>query len=335
MALAKTTAELKPFFPARFTFDVDDLLPVMNQVERVYLKEQILGTLYDDLLTAYDADTMSAEEEALREACLPAVVNLAIHDFTGMANVEMSSGGLVVGSNADRKPAAEWRTRDFERAVLRAGTRGLDGLLNFLRHNVADYPTWESSPQAALLKSIVPSTRIFNTYVEIGNSGWLFWRMMATRDRIEEEQLRATICSDTLYNLLRAESHDEDNWTGENAQLIKLARPALCHLTIGASILELALTKDERGIYTQEAMLGGQVSLGPKGANDARLDALIRYHNDQGKKYLNKLSAKLLELAKAGDLATYAASDCYTAQVAEETTPTPTIDPDSAVGNLL
>ncbi|HRD54741.1 MAG TPA: hypothetical protein PKY96_19055, partial [Flavobacteriales bacterium] len=61
MALFKTTEDLRDYYPARMTFLIDDLLPVLNEVEQEYLSEQVLGAAeYESLEAAFQDDAMDA-----------------------------------------------------------------------------------------------------------------------------------------------------------------------------------------------------------------------------------------------------------------------------------
>lgn len=319
MALFKTTAELREFYPARMTFDIADLKPVLNEVEQEYLAELILGQdQYDELSLAFEDDDLDAEQTTLLEKCRPALVGLALHRYTGEANVEFTSGGLAVnGSSEQRAPASEWRTRDFERKQLRSGMRGLDVLVNFLLAHADDYPTWTESEQyAQLVAGFVRTTQDFNARVNIGNSGFLFLRMRPAIARAEKGPVQDTLCSTALRDDLLAKIDAQSLSAGE-AEVVDLLKLATAHLAMADSIVELSLTIDERGITTVEGMLGGQTSSGPKSASDSRLQQRIEHHAHQGAGYLKRLRDKLQELAAAGNLPLYADSSCYVQPDAE------------------
>lgn len=335
MALFKTTEELRDFYPARMTFAIEDLKPVLHEVEQEYLAEQVLGQdQYEELHEAYQDDTMSGEEEALLAKCRPAIVGLALHRYTGEANVEFTSGGLAVtgGSESSRQPASEWRTRDFERKQLRSGMRGLDVLVNFLLENAVDYPSYSDSEQyAQLTNGFVRTTATFNGFVNIGMSGYLFARMKPTVRRIEKNAVQDTLCSTDLRDDLLTKIN-ANTLSSDEADLVELIQRATVHLAMADSVVELSLQMDERGIFTIEGMLGGQTSTGPKSASDARLQQRIDHHRNLGNGYLKKLRDSLQALAAAGNLALYAASDCY---VDPSTTPNPQFQTDGPVGGFL
>ena len=176
---------------------------------------------------------MSGEEAALLAKCRPAVVGLALHRFTGEANVEFTSGGLAVtgGSESSRQPASEWRTRDFERKQLRSGMRGLDVLVNFLLENAVDYPSYGDSDQyAALTSGFMRTTGTFNQYVNIGNSGYLFARMKQTVRRIEEGMVQATLCSTALRDDLITKINDASLSADEKKLVDLVQKLSLIHI---------------------------------------------------------------------------------------------------------
>lgn len=335
MALFKTTEQLRPFFPTRLTVDIDDLKPVLNEVEQEFLAEQVLGQAeYDTLAAAFEADSMDADQEALLAKCRPAIVGLALYRFTGDANVEFTSGGLAVtgGSNTDRQPASEWRTRDFERRQLRSGMRGLDVLVNWLLENADTYNGYQASEQyAALIAGFTRTTRTFDTHVNIHNSGYLFSRMKQTINRVEKSVVKNTVCSTALFDDLLTKYTDASLSASEQ-ELVLLIQQSTAHLAMADSIVELALTLNDQGIVTVEGLLGGSTSVGPKSASDARLQQRIDHHRNVGGGYLDLLRKTLQAQAVADSGHLYRDSDCYVDPDAEEADRFKT---DSPVGSFM
>lgn len=334
MALFKTTNELRTYFPARLTFSIEDLQPVLNEVEQEYLAEQVMGQdQYDELHLAYQDDELAPEQQTLLEKCRPAIVGLALHRYTGEANVEFTSGGLAVTGNSDKRaPASEWRTRDFERKQLRSGMRGLDVLVNFLVEHVDDYPSYaDSDLYAQLIAGFVRTTADFNQRVNIGNSGYLFARMKPSIARAEKGPVQDTLCSTALRDDLITKRNGGTLSAAEQ-EVVDLVLLSATHLAMADSIVELSLTLDDRGITTVEGMLGGQTSTGPKSANDARLQQRIDHHARLGAGYLKRLRDKLQEHAAAGALGLYAESACY---VDPSATPDPQFNTDGPVASFM
>lgn len=312
MPLFKTTNELKEHYPARVTFDFDDLLPTIKSVEEEYILEQVLGEAqYTELQSAYDAETLSAAQTALLEKLRPAIANLAVYHFTGFGNVEFSTGGLVTGQSEHKRPASEWRTRDLERAALRMGFKALDTVLGWLQARAADYPTWNDSEQAAKYRAgFIRSAAQFQDVVFIGNSGYLFLRMLPTLRRIEEGAILDTLCNATYRDSLLTKMAAGTLNAGETA-VVKLVRNALAHLTMAESVVELSLGADDRGIWTWNSLLGGGTSAGPTAATADRLNNRIENHRKLGNGFLDKLRSTLQAQAEADPTHPYRSSSCY------------------------
>lgn len=333
MALFTTTDELKQFYPARVTFDIADLLPTIKAVEREYLRDQVLGEgQLNELQEAYTADTLTAAQEELLEMVRTAVANLAIYQYTGFGNVELSASGLVAGQTEHKRPAAEWRTRDLERAALRAGYRGLDDTLGYLQAHRSDFPTWVSSEQCTALDTgWLRSTRDFGRFVQIGNSGYLYTRMLPVVRRIESEVVAKTICSEDLRTDL-LEKLTDGTLDATEKQLVHLAQMATAHLTMADCVVELSLGMDDRGVWTWNSLLGGSTSGGPMAASDERLNQRITHHQNLGNGALKKLQEQLQALAEADENHPYRASACYVAPTEE---PKNRYNTDSPVGGFM
>lgn len=332
MPLFKTTAELKEHYPARVTFDLEDLKPTLKEVEREYLVEQVLGEAqYLELFNAYDNDVLTTAQEALLEAVRPAIAGLAIYHFTGLANVEFSAGGLVVGQTEHKRPAAEWRTRDLERAMLRKGYRGLDVTIGLLQANSADYPTWVTSePAVALREGFIRGHLQFARHIVIG-SGYLYARMIPTIRRIEADTVKATLCSDVLYGRM-LDGITNSTLTVPDGILVQLARSATAHLAMADCMVELSLGTDERGVWQFSSLMGGATSGGPIPADKALLQQRIDHQRNLGQGFLAKLKSTLQAQAVADNTHPYRTSTCYVDPAAPATD---RYENDGPVGSFL
>jgi hypothetical protein len=311
MPLFATTEQLRAHYPARLTFDIEDLLPTLAQVEQEYLAEQVLGqALYTALHDGFTSNTLSPPLSTLLERCRPAVANLAWYHFTGIANVEFTSGGLVVGQSDVKRPASEWRTRDLERAVLRLGYRALDALIEHLIGDPAAYPHYATSPPFMRLSTgFVRTTRQFDELVRIGSSGFLFHKLIPTIRRIEATTIQDVLCSTTVRDQLLASAALAAPAPG-HAVLLDHLRQTVAHLAMADAIVELSLGIDERGVWAFNSLIG-QTSGGPMTASDARLRDRITHHRTLGLASAERLQRALQQQATLDATHPYAASPCF------------------------
>ena len=313
MALFKTTSDLVGNYPARMTVEIEDLLPLLEQVEKDYLVEQVLGVQqYQELHNAYQADaiTSGSRLDDLLAMCRKPVANLAVMHYADTGSLQLGSTGLSVASE---NVASINRIERFKAEQLGSGFSGLSGLLGFLQARVSDFPLWAASEFASYGKGLVRTTAQFHNAVFIGNSHWLWWRMRHIMERNQDANSRvaATLCNPALYDELVSQSNAGDTFSASNKKLMALIRPAIAHMTIAEAVTELSLNKDHRGVWTFSSLSSAEVSGGPVAATDKRLDAWMEYHVKQADQYIDGLQRKLLELAKAGTLPLYAASTCY------------------------
>jgi hypothetical protein len=313
MPLFKTTEQLRSHYPARLTFDIEDLLPTLVQVEQEYLAEQVLGpALYTDLHEGFTNNTLSPPLTTLLDRCRPAVANLAVYHFTGIANVEFTSGGLVVGQSDVKRPASEWRTRDLERAVLRLGYRALDALIDHLLSDPSAYPHYAAStPFVRLAAGFVRTTQQFDEVVRIGNSGFLFHKLIPTIRRIEATTIQDVLCSATVRDQLLT-SASLSTPTPEHVELLGHLRRTVAHLAMADAIVELSLGIDERGVWAFNSLIG-QTSGGPLTASDARINDRITHHRNLGIASAERLQRTLQQQAALDGSHPYAASPCFMA----------------------
>lgn len=333
MALFSTTTELREFYPARVTFDLDDLKPTLESVEQEFLVEQVMGrAFFDELVEALQDDDLDDTQEEILRLCRRVVAPLAIQQFTGMANVEFSSGGLVTGQTEHKRPASEWRTRDLERTLMHQAYRALDVLIAHLLEHEDELDSWVDSEQHAdLTGGWLRGTRDFQRHVNINNSGYLYLRMRGTMRRIEQGPVQDVLCSTAVADDLRTK-WDADTLSAAETEVLDTLQQAVVHLTMADSIVELSLNMDgTRGVWTFNTVLG-QTSGGPMPASDARLQNRITHHQNLGKHFLAKLQKKLQAMAEADASHPYRSTPCY---VDPNATPAEPFQTDSPVGGFL
>ena len=313
MALTKTLAELKGFYPARLTFKIEDLLPALDDAEQEYLAEQILGAaFFDELVEAYDDDVLDDEQLALVKLCRRATVNLALLHALSSLNVVLQSTGLGVVNSKDVAPASMGRTNKLEKDLLRAGYRGLDRVIKYLLENADDFDAWTTDNPLydELVSGFIRETREFEAIVRIGNSGWLFSRMKPAMKRIEDGAIATALCSEELYQDLLTKIK-EDDLDEHEEKVVRLARIAIAHLTMAESITKLSLTIDKHGIWAFTTLASGETSGGPVPVDAKRLDTLVGQFQKDGEVACEQLTALCQKLAEAGNLPLYAESTCY------------------------
>lgn len=333
MALFKNTAQLKPFFPARLTMDFDDLKPTMDQVEQEYLAEQVLGPqLYTWLHDGFQNDDLDEDGEELLALCRPVAAHLAMYHYTGIGNVEMTSGGLAVGKTDTQAPASEWRTDRFERSTLRQGYRAMDVLINWLIKHADEWDEWRDSElYADIAAGYLRTTQQYNHVVGIGNSGWLFRQLLPAVRRAEQGAVASTLCSTTLATRLQ-DGITAGDLSATEKYLVKLCQHAAAHMAMADSIVELSLGIDHQGVWTFGALIGGQTSGGPTAAKDERMQARQDQARNHAMAYLEQLRTELQRQAEADPVHPYRASTCYRDPEAPDTTGP---DTELPVGNFL
>lgn len=322
MGLTSTLAEVKGYYPARLTLKVDDILPAIEDAEEEYLVNQVLGRpFYDELVTAYQANSLDPDEIAVVNLCRRATVNLGLHHALSSLNVTLQSNGLGVVKNNDTVPASQARTNALKSDLLRAGFRGLDRLIAHLIENAEDFDSWTDDSNTiytSLTTGLVRTTAEFEDVVRIGNSGFLFYKMRPTMRMVEEGPVAKVLCNDELYQDLLTKVLEEDLDEHET-RVVKQASVAIAHLTMADSITKLSLTIDPSGAWSFSTLAGGETSGGPIPVDAKRLDALEARYRADGHVALERLKDLCQSLAAAGNLPLYAASSCY---VDPATTPT-------------
>lgn len=311
--LFKQTSDIKPHYPVGLTTELDKLQGTIDEVEREILIESILGEQqYNELHTAYHANTMTPEQAALLPLCQAPVARLALHRFTPEANVDFSAGGLTVGKTDHVVPASEWRTRDVERRLLHSGYRAIDVLIGYLIQHQNDFIFWQISPQYTAMNSgFVRRTSEFDGVVGIGNSHWYFTSLLPIIRRVEQTIIAEVLCHPNVVAAIDVPDLSTLSFT--HADVRQHIIRCVPHFAMADAIKELGVGRDERGLYTFKALTAGQTSIGVEPARLQQLDALVEHHRKLGNAALKKLKERCVEWASGGSFPTYLQTPCYAA----------------------
>lgn len=304
--LFKTEAELKQYVSRKTEVLVVDLKPSAELATEYYILQPILGQLlYDDLYTAYDADSMSAAQQDLLHHIRLALGPLTMHEYIPHANVTFSSGGLVVMTDEAKTiaPASTYRVESLRRQYMRQGMMALDGLITYLEANVGSHPLWAAGSQYFdVVAGLLNSAAQFQDSINIFSNRWLFLSLKPVIRRHERDEVTGVLGTDQYNELVTvSQTRSADSY---QTQILTKARHAVAHLSWADGMIELGLSVDQRGITTHRDEHKDPAEV-------KRLQTTADHHQRLGEKYLEELKQLADELAAAGNLPTYAASDKY------------------------
>ena len=289
MILAATTPEIKKWISVTTNFDAENLDPPSLAV-----KKFIVDILGDDefnlLVTNYDSNALTAEQEALLPYVQNAYVNLAMHHYIGNGGqLEISNAGVNINVTVDKKTAWEWQIKEHKAGLKTTGFNAIEELLYFLWSSPAGtYLLWRASAQKNKhLNLFCNSAKQFSEAYNIKENYALFRELKDTIAFVEMQYIVPVIqtaVANDLHNKIKnfSTSAIED-------KLIEKITAALANKTIVHAIPKLASVFDELGIFENFTSMNMSVnSTNP--VRDTGLSLRIREADKVGEKYLVDLA---------------------------------------------
>jgi hypothetical protein len=185
--LVSTTKEIQKHLPTLITFDIDNVMPFLNDIEEEYVQRILGDDLYNSLISEYEDYLEDPEghewDENLKNLLLKVqgfMVPLAFYRYTPFSIVHAGQTGLQVYNNGESMPANKWMVDRITMQYMETGYRRMESLYVFLEKKIEHYPDWENSESYTTFTSCIFRTvNEFENYVPIGNSRHTLHRIMS------------------------------------------------------------------------------------------------------------------------------------------------------------
>lgn len=290
MPLFKDKDAFLEHVPALESIDFGMVSKATESIEREVFRDQVLGsTVFDTLqghITALPT-AIPAPYDALSPLVLRVLGFLGGARAIALFNIQFTSAGAVVSESENTKAAPMWRTKMAMAEYLAIGYSALDQVIAHLTENEGSFAGWATAPvRAEVRESFVKGAKDANRHIRIGNRAWLLHQLRpAMRDaQAKVKAILGTTAYDTLLTAYQTGSP-----TATQLAQLDLIQPAILHLALAESAVDLSLTIDTDGIWTWKAATSGQVSGGPNTVDTDRLDGLVRKHKAKGLEHLEQL----------------------------------------------
>lgn len=237
--MVSTTEEIKLHLPANATFDMDDIRPfILNMAVPEVLLPVLGEEAYTEMQTAYQNNSLTAEQEKLLPLAQYAIVNYAYAKYIPSAQVSISANGIHIEVSENKKTAFAWQIEQLQNSFLEAADNGIEQLYLFLEKNIADYATWAASDRVSILRAnFINTATDFNAHYNIGNSRRTFLALLPLM-RIAEETDVLTLLGAEFYDEIKV--HIAQNTVPDKSKLlINYLQKAIAHLAMVQAIAAL------------------------------------------------------------------------------------------------
>ena len=246
--LFKTIPELKEFVSVSIASTFPTIAPFIAYAEKVYIAP-LLGTAqYNDLVAAYQAGSMNAAQTNLLAQVQPALANLGYMESYDELQLQISSNGIRIVTDAQYKTAFQWQIRNLKDSNLRRGFAYLDSTLAFLEANPTIYTLWADSDAYTIARQFfINTTDDFNNAVNIQNSRSTFTALWPIMRKVEEFEVRTRI-GNALFDEIKSQILAGTVSTA-NKTLLAWLIPSVAHFTTARAVIELPVQITATGFF--------------------------------------------------------------------------------------
>lgn len=315
MALIKTSDEIRQHLQVAASFPVDALIPLCTFAERQHLVPALGEAFYEGFEAAYQAGTLSTQEQKLLPKLQAASVHLARLYHMDMNNVVHSADGMHQVNTDRQKPAWEWAVNKAQAAIAKVGFNAIDIALEYMVKNKAFFPTWTASDEYTQSKELfIPSAKVLTEhFAQVRQSRMLYTLIRPLLKSVQQFQIKPCLGNDFYDELLTAV---QDGSVDDDQQpVLDLVRNAQTFLGLAKATPQFAVEFTVLGLInpfdsdrsTQKAS---------ESASKERLSFFYNRIEAEGKAYLDMLKSYLDD--NADTFPAYSKDENFTGRIKPE-----------------
>jgi hypothetical protein len=302
--------EVREVLKISSSVDFDVLKPILESVDREFLRP-VLGTQMHDALQAfYDSGIVGtippgSSSEAMTKAlgklvklAQSAEIHLAYWYGFDLLNVQIMNDGFKRTETEKVKGLFKYQEDNLKEFFKHAGFNGLDTMLEYMDGNDRFcFPEFHENETGKHLKEMfIPRTDIFDQYYYLGNSRLLFMRLKPHMKVVEDLRIRIVL-GNTNYNFIKAEMLKEEPEAKVVAILPFIRRP-ISYFSTALLMEETGSDLSDKGLVFEgiKSNYNDHSNKGP--STESRIIAMIQRNKNLGDSYLSILRNYLIENAE-------------------------------------
>ncbi|WP_394991521.1 DUF6712 family protein [Emticicia sp.] len=184
MAFFKTNniAEFQACVPVSVDFSLNRVMNSILSIGLRWVKPAIGATLYNDLDTKYNANTLSPTELTAVKLIQMTIANLVIGQDLPLLGSVIDDAGVYMNKSAEKWVLGDAQLAKAEDRYWERGIDGLEDLVSFLNENASSSVLvgYYNSIQQGLTKELLVGTaEVFGVYYQIWRNALTFWALKA------------------------------------------------------------------------------------------------------------------------------------------------------------
>lgn len=286
-ALINSIDELKDFIPASVTLDFKDIKPKIRLVERETVK-RIFSTAIYTRLTTEAGD--SADDTEVKSLLSEAVAHLALLHYLAFGQVQISSAGIQIASNAEMKQAFEWQIEGLRKECSIQGWAAIESALEYLEGLTTGelFTAWAEAPfHTAAKTNLISTLRQFEKYASLHHSRVLFNKLSPVMAD-QQEQFIIPALGQTLWDIMMTPGDSSPAKKTLLAKLKDLTSRTLVYQTMAVGFQDTLLILSDNGPMIIDGLQSG--------SSDAKASAPADLLSAMALRFSVKANAALTDL---------------------------------------
>jgi len=307
MALIKNIDEVREVLPQLVSnLNASSNLPDFDAVEEKHLVPLIGEALYEDLVSKYDDNSLSEDEEAVLKNVRRLIAAYAFLEDLATTHVFLTDVGVRVYSTGDMQKAAGWEYKELKKFLENKAFDATEVLLLYLWRHKADLPLWTDSDAYESFEGLLIRTGTdFSEQYKLFQPMRTFYALKTLLRDQQDSYVLSAIGADLLNYFLQLEDP-----TADESKIIRQLKKGLAFFTIKHACDHYVVRFGDSG-FTIVSEFGGDREGDDSGRAGASAHAIKRLKDacdKDGKNFISKAKTLAIELRK-----TDAASEYITA----------------------
>ena len=240
--------DLKNFIPQlHASMDDGEIFPYITDAADKYLVPFISQAYYDELVTEYNADTVSANNSNVIEYIRKASAYYGLYEAAPFINIQVGSGGMRQAQNDNSTPLRQWEFNMGRQSAIQKADMYLDKALAIMEATPDNYTTWKATDAYTVHRQFfITNAKEFSIHVNIGESRRTFMKLRPYIHLAEIRYIKVAI-GETLFEALKTRISAGAN-TADDDTLLEYIYPAAAYYAMYQGAPNLKLDISHEGI---------------------------------------------------------------------------------------
>ncbi len=320
--LLSTIAEIREILKISTSVDFDVLKPILETVDREFLRPVLGAEMHDKLLEFYHSspdqiavpepdppvsptlEQIATATAKLLKLAQSAEIHLAYWYGFDLLNVQIMNDGFKRTETDKVKGLFKYQEDNLKNFFKAAGFNGLDSMLEFLDGPAKlCFPEFHDNEAGLQRKQMfIPRTDVFNSSYYIGQNRLLFMRLVPHMKVIEEIKIKLVL-GEANFNYVKAEMV-KPTPDSKVSIILPYIRNVIAYFSTVMLMEETGSDLGDKGLFFESISSNASDHSNKAPSTEPRIAAMIQRNTKMGNHYLQVLKNAMI--ANSNEWSNYA-----------------------------